>query len=538
MDNRIKRVVILGGGSAGWMSACYLASYLQDSVHVTVLEAPSIPKIGVGEATIPNLQKVFFDQLGIKEEEWMPECNASFKMGIKYINWKSPGNASPAPRIANNSADYFYHLFGLLPEQDHFPLSHYWLRKKRDSETDEEFAYACFKQAPVLDENRAPRWLDGRAATSYAWHFDAHRLAGYLSRIATERLHVEHIQAEMEQAELDQRGFITALRTSGGRRIAGDLFVDCSGFRGLLVNQALGEPFVDMSDYLLCDSAVAAAVPHDDERHGVEPFTSAIAMNAGWTWRIPMPGRFGSGYVFSSKFADRDEATKGFCQLWNLDPAEAELNQIRFRVGRNRRAWVKNCVGVGLSSCFLEPLESTGLYFTYGALYQLVKHFPDKAFNPVLVDRFNREIETMFDDSRDFIQIHYCFSPRNDTPFWVANKELRLSDSIVDKIDRYKAGLPVDQPVTDVGTYYGNIEAEFRNFWTNGNYYCILAGLGLIPEAPPPVLTHRPESLQRAETLFREVRNQQRELLDTLPANYELLRQIHGERAASSQLAS
>jgi hypothetical protein len=527
MDDRIKRIVILGGGSAGWMSACYLSSYLQGSVSITLLEAPAIPKIGVGEATIPNLQKVFFDQLGLSEDEWMPECNASYKMGIKYINWRSDGRSAPTPREFNGGKDYFYHLFGLLPEQDQFPLSQYWLCQNGASSGDQPFAYACFKEPPVLDANLAPRWLDGRRATTYAWHFDAHLLADYLCRIATKRLGVHHVQDQLQDAIQDERGFITAVKTKSGHTLEGDFFVDCSGFKALLINKVMAEPFIDMNDYLLCDSAVAAAIPHDDEKSGVEPFTSAIAMDAGWTWRIPMLGRFGSGYVYSSQFTSRDKATEDFCQLWGLDPDREQLNQIRFRVGRNRRAWVKNCVSIGLSSCFLEPLESTGLYFIYGTLYHLAKHFPDKNFSSVLADRFNREIETMFDDSRDFIQIHYYFSPRTDTDFWKTNRTLRLSDSIADKLETYKTGMPVNQPVTNVGTYYGNFDAEFRNFWTNGSYYCILGGLGMLPEGPPPALTYRQESISRAEGLFTQVQDQQRELLATLPSNYQLLRHVH-----------
>ncbi len=528
MDYRIKRIVVLGGGSAGWMSACYLSKALQGSVQLTVLEAPAIPKIGVGEATIPNLQKAFFSHLGLDEDEWMPACNASFKTGIKFVNWRTGGAGVPDPRPFDGRTDFFYHLFGLLPDQDQFPLSHYWLHKKQESLTDQEFDYACYKEPPILDAKRAPRWRDGSRATSYAWHFDANLVADYLRRFATERLGVRHIQDEMHDVELDERGFIKALKTKGNRTLEADFFVDCSGFRGLLINQAMGEPFIDMSDFLLCDSAVAAAVPHDDAQHGVEPFTSAIAMKSGWTWRIPMLGRFGTGYVYSSQFATRDEATEDFCRLWDLRSDDTQLNQIRFRVGRNRRAWVKNCVGIGLSSCFLEPLESTGLYFIYGALYQLAKYFPDKRFDPILADRFNREIETMFDESRDFVQMHYYFSPRTDTAFWRANKELRLSDSIKEKIETYRAGIPVNPPVTDVGTYYGNLEAEFQNFWTNGSYYCILAGLGFLPEHPPPALTYRQESIKMAESLFLKVREQQQELLDTLPSNHEFLRKLHG----------
>jgi len=334
----------------------------------------------------------------------------------------------------------------------------------------------------------------------------------------------------MEEALLDERGYLTGLRTAGGRVIEGDLFVDASGFRGLLINQAMGEPFIDMSDHLLCDRAVATAVPNDDEAYGVEPYTSSIAMKAGWTWKIPMLTRFGSGYVYSSQFASQDEATEDFCRLWNLDPETTAFNHVKFRVGRNRRAWVRNCVSIGLASCFVEPLESTGIYFTYAALHWLAKLIPTGNFEPALVDRFNREIEVMFDDTRDFLQAHFYCSPRIDTAFWKANKELHLSDAIQEKIAMYKAGLPINPPIADESTYYGNFEAEFRNFWTNGSYYCIFAGLGFLPDQPLPALAHKPESVRAARALFDEVRRQQRAAVADLPSNYELLRSIHGAR--------
>lgn len=529
MDQRIEDVVILGGGTAGWMTAAYLAKAFQGAIQVTVLEAPSIPRIGVGEATVPNLHKTFFAFLGLSEEEWMRECNASFKMGIKFVNWRTAGEGVPEPREFNDATDHYYHLFGLLPDHERLPLSHYWFYKKYHGQTNEPFDYACYKEPPVLDAKLAPRFLDGKRWTNYAWHFDANRVADFLKRFAIEKLQVQHIEDEMTEALFDERGFITALRTKAGRSVSGDLFVDCSGFRGLLINQALREPFLDMSDHLLCDRAVATAVPHDDETNGIEPYTSAIAMKSGWTWKIPMPTRFGTGYVYSSRFSSQDEATRDFCQLWNLDPATTPLNHVRFRVGRNRRTWVKNCVSIGLSSCFLEPLESTGIYFITAAIYQLAKHFPDKHFDQVLIDRFNREIEVMFDDSRDFIQAHFYFSPRVDTPFWKANKELYLADDIREKIAMYRAGMPVNLPVTDEGTYYGNFDAEFRNFWNNSNYYCIFAGLGFVPDHPLPELTYRDKSIRDVEPLFEKIRQQQRELGRSLPTNYEYLCQLHGK---------
>jgi hypothetical protein len=527
-ENRLQKVVILGGGTAGWMTAAYLGKAFQGTVGVTVLDAPVIPRIGVGEATVPNLQRSFFDYLGLAEDEWMQECNASFKMAVRFVNWRTPGRGEASARtLPDGRLDHFYHPFGLLPEYDQMPLSHYWVKRRHEGRSAEPFDYACFREPPIMDAMKAPRWLDGRPATRYAWHFDAQLVADFLRRFATEKQSVHHVQDEMTRVERDERGFVTALHTKSGRVLEADLFVDCSGFRGLLINQAMAEPFIDMSDHLLCDSAVATAVPHDDEANGVEPYTSAIAMSSGWLWKIPMLGRFGTGYVYSSKFIDRDEATREFADVWGLDTEKTTFNQIRFRVGRNRRAWVKNVVSIGLSSCFLEPLESTGIFFITAAIHQLAKHFPDRTFNDGLIDSFNREIELMFDDCRDFIQAHFFYAPRNDTPFWRANKELTLPDNIQQKISAYKAGLPINPPVTDESAYYGNVEAEFRNFWTNGSYYCIFAGLGLEPDAPLPALAHKPESVAAAERLFETIKHQQQNLLATLPSSYDYLKKLH-----------
>jgi hypothetical protein len=529
VDQRIKSIVIVGGGTAGWMTAAYLAQALEQTVAITVLEAPAIPKIGVGEATVPNLQRVFFDAIGLPEDTWMRECNASYKMGIKFINWRTGGQGEPGPRPLGSSTDHFYHLFGLLPDHEQLPLSQYWVDRKLHGETDEPFAYACYREPPIMDEKLAPKFADGGRWTNYAWHFDANLVAGMLRRFSVKHQNVRHIEDEMTEVRFDERGFITALRTKGGQTLEGDLFVDCSGFRGLLINQAMREPFLDMSDYLLNDRAVATAVPHDDAAGGVEPYTSAIAMTSGWTWKIPMLGRFGSGYVYSSRFASQDEATEEFCGLWNLDPEHTPLNHIRFRVGRNRRTWVKNCVSIGLSSCFLEPLESTGIYFITATIYQLAKYFPDKRFDPILIDRFNREIEVMFDDSRDFIQAHFSFAPRADTGFWRACKELQLAPDIQEKIAMYKAGLPVNLPITDESNYYGNFEAEFRNFWNNSNYYCIFAGLGFVPDHPLPGLTYRPEAIKGADAVFDSIKDTQRDLAAKLPSTYDYLRNLHGK---------
>lgn len=528
-STEVRRVVILGGGTAGWMSAAYLGKVLGETVEITVLEAPSIPRLGVGEATIPNLQTAFFDVLGIPEQEWMPECNASYKMAVKFINWRTPGESSPHGRPFADGADHFYHVFGLLPFHDSLPLSQYWAHKRRTGETREPFDYACYRETPLMDANKGPCLLDGTKVANYAWHFDAHLVADFLARFATAKLGVRHVRDVVERAELDERGFISGLHTASGDMLHADLFVDCSGFRGLLINQAVAEPFVDMSDHLLCDRAVATALPHDDAEHGIEPYTSSIAMNSGWTWKIPLPGRFGTGYVYPSRHATEEEATREFCGLWGVSPSETPLNHIRFRVGRNRRAWVGNCVSIGTSSCFVEPLESTGIYFIYAALFQLVKHFPDTTFDPVLVESFNREIETMFDDTRDFLQAHFSFSPRTDTPFWRDTKKQVLADDIQGKDAHYRAGLPINAPASDSAAhYYTNFEEEFRNFWNNSNYYCVFAGLDHLPDRSLPRLAHMPESRRTAEEVFARIKRDQRQLLDSVPATHDLLRHQRG----------
>lgn len=531
----IRTVVVVGGGSAGWIAASYLAKRFQETVRVVVIESPDVPTLGVGEATVPNLQKVLFDHLGIPEFEWMRECNASFKTAVRFINWSTAGEGSLGPRLLDGRADHYYHPFGLLPDCDGVPLSHYWFYKALRGGRRHGYHYDCQKEPPLLDANLGPRHIGGPPATRYAWHFDAALVAKYLCRLSVDKLGVSHIRANVASATFDDRGFIESLILADGRRVEGDLFVDCSGFRGLLINQFMKEPFVDMHGLLLCDSAIACSVDYQDRASGMEPYTSAIAMRSGWTWKIPLSSRIGTGYVYSSDFLDADGAVEEFCGLWGLNPDRAPLKRIRFRVGRNRRSWVKNCVSIGTSSCFLEPLESTGIYFTYAGAYQLAKHFPDRNCDPVLADRFNQAIATMFDDSRDFIQAHFYLSPRTDTEFWRANKDLKLSEGLAEKMERYEAGLPINAPVTDEASYYGNFDAEFNNFWTNGSYCSIFTGLGYLPKKALPSLHYRPSSVARAEACFAGIKQWQQSMAASLPSNCELVDWIHGNSAGAAQ---
>jgi tryptophan halogenase len=523
MTRPIESIVIVGGGSSGWMSASYLKKSFP-KIDITVIEAPTIPRIGVGEATIPNLQTAFWDHLGVPEEQWMRRVNASFKMGIKFVNWAE----NPQP----GKDQYYYHLFGVMPNCRGIPLSHYWAQRRLQDRSNERLDYTCYKEPVMSDAELSPRFADGKRATFYAWHFDAQLLANYLQEISLS-MGVKLIPEQVNAVSKNADGFLTSVHTTSGHEIEADMFLDCTGLRSTLMEQAMGESFIDMSDYLLCDSAVATQLPYSDAQPRPAPYTTATALQAGWCWNIPLLDRFGTGYVHSSRYTSMEEAILEFSQHLGVDPDQQQWNRIRFRVGRMSRAWTKNCVAIGLASNFLEPLESTALYLTYGALYQLCRFFPDKNFDERLMEQFNAEVNFSYDDCRDFVQMHYATTRRTDSAFWLANQhELKLSDSLQQKLRMYRAGLPVNAIQHDAAGYYSNFEFEYRNFWTNGSYYCVLAGIGMYPEAVYPKLLYDDTASEEAERMIADLHREASQLSRTLPTNYEFLKALHAENSS------
>ncbi|WP_031076360.1 tryptophan halogenase family protein [Streptomyces sp. NRRL WC-3742] len=533
MDARITSVVVLGGGPAGWMSAAYLRKALQGTVEVTVLEEPETAADAGIEAALPTLQRSFFAALGISEDAWMRESGATFGTALRFVNWRTGGAGETRPReLPQGGPDASYHAFGLLPEYEQVPLSHYWHHRRHHGGTVEPFDYACFREPPLLDARRSPRWMDGRPATRYGWHLDRARFTDFLRRHATGRLGVRRVPGTLARVELDANGYIEALHTTAGEALDGDLFIDCSGPRARLLRQVMAEPYLDLGDQLLCDRAVTVRLPHDDFAHGLEPYRTAVAMPAGWAGKTPLLGEFESSYVYASAFADAGTATEDLCRLWGLDPEKAEVAETAFRAGRTRSAWVRNCVGIGSSAGLLEPLEPTALHFVTSALQQLVRHFPADAFTPALLDGFNREVATEFDESRDFVQAHFACTRRTDTPFWRAHGRIALPESLRAKTLAYFAGLPLGAPATEERAYYGGATPEPGRIWSNASYYAVLAGLGVEPDAPLPALAHRPESVRGAEPLFERIKRQQRNLVDTLPDAHDYLRHLHGRSVA------
>lgn len=510
---KVKKVIIVGGGSSGWMAASYISKALNFDIDLTLIESPTIGRIGVGEATIPTIKEELFDFLGIPEEEWMPFCKGTYKLGIRFANWR---------KSAEQGGDHYYHSFGEMPVCKNVPLSNIWMYKRAQGFKNDH-DYSCYVTPHICDRYKSPRYLDGTKAVHYAYHFDALLMANYLRDWSVER-GVKHIKDNIVNVNLDTDGNIKSLLGSEGETYEADLFIDCSGFAALLIEKALKEPLVSYANCLLTDSAVAINIPSDSEKEGIRPYTSATAFSSGWQWEIPLFDRSGNGYVYSSAFQTAESAEDEMRRFFGDKTDGLEARHIKFKSGRRRRSWVKNCVSFGLASSFLEPLESTGLYFVYAALYQFMQYFPTKNIEPALRDKFNEKVAYMVEDVKDFIVMHFCTSPREDTAYWRANKyDLKIPDSLQEILSLQKAGIPIKKSYSNNEFLYSSFEAGFDRFWTNSNYQCVLAGVGYLPEKYMPLLNHRNDIVKDAEEIFEDIEFTSKRLVKELPTQYEYL---------------
>ncbi|MBO3751125.1 tryptophan 7-halogenase [Streptosporangiaceae bacterium NEAU-GS5] len=498
----IRDIVIVGGGTAGWMTATYLNRTFGDRVTITVVESDRIPTIGVGEATFSTIRH-FFDHLGLAERDWMPHCSASFKLAIRYQDWRAVG-------------EHFYHPFERLPDVGGFNLADWWLHLDGDVS---RFDERCLTIPALCEARRAPRTLDGRllgqdtedgrAQFPYAYHFDAAMLARFLTGHGVER-GVRQVLDDVVSVEQDERGWISHLVTARHGAVHGDLFVDCTGFRGLLINQTLNEPFESFEDVLPNNRAVALRVPDDMARRGVEPYTTATAAPAGWIWTIPLYGRIGTGYVYSDEFCSPEEAEATLRAVAAPGRPDLEANHIRMRIGRNRRSWVRNCVAVGLSSGFVEPLESTGIFFIQHAIEQLVRHFPDERWDQTLADEYNRRVGEVIDGVREFLVLHYLAAARDDTPYWKATKTRAVPDDLARRMRTWASVLPDAH----------NIYPHFHGFEAY-SWKIILMGLGRQPVRARPALALADDTSVQA--LLADLPARARRLTATLPDCHEYL---------------
>ncbi len=403
VQEKIEKVLIVGGGTSGWMTAAALAHFLKNKgCAITLVESEAIGTVGVGEATLPHLR--FFNQtLGINEAEFMAATNATYKMGIEFSNWGQLGDA-------------YIHPFGEYGKEINSVAFHqYWLRQnyRGRSKSIDKYSLPVVAAAqqrfmfPINDERSI------FSTYSYAFHIDAGLYASYLRRYS-ENLGVTRIEGKVVAVMQGDSGEIQSVQLENGEKIDGDLFIDCSGFRGLLIEQALKTGYENWSHWLPCNKAVAAP----SELNGpLLPYTKAIAQKAGWRWRIPLQQRTGNGHVYCSDFMNDQDA----CDIL-VSSIEGKLiadpKVLQFTAGKRKKAWNKNCVAIGLSGGFLEPLESTSIYLIQIAIMKLMELFPDKSIDSALVNEFNRLMDIEYLRIRDFLILHYYATKRNDTAFW------------------------------------------------------------------------------------------------------------------------
>ncbi len=448
------RVVILGGGTAGWMTAAGLARLLPQ-VDVRLIESAEIGIVGVGEATLPHL-RAFVETLGIDEAEFMRTTHATYKLGIAFENFGRIG-------------DYYLHPFGTFgSELAGVGFHHYWRRMHAAGRAKRIGAYS-FPVALAEARRFARPTPDGDPLTStygYAYQFDATKFAPYLRDYATAR-GVQRTEGKVVRVEQHpETGDVAALHLESGGRIEGDLFVDCSGFRSLLLGGTLEAAWEDWSHWLPCDRA--AALPCTSPEGDIEPLTRAIAMPHGWRWRIPLQHRVGNGYVYSSAHLSDDDACAAILGAVEGTPI-ADPRVLRFRAGRRARTWVKNVVGIGLASGFLEPLESTSLYLAQAAITGLVELFPEHG-RPTDADRdaFNRAIDLEHDRIRDFLILHYHATTRDDSEFWNHVRTMRVPDSLHEKIAMFRAS--------------GRVAKYTKGLFLEPSWVAVYLGQGIVPE--------------------------------------------------------
>ncbi|MCW0047816.1 tryptophan 7-halogenase [Brevundimonas sp. BT-123] len=425
-DTAIRDVVIAGGGTAGWMAAAALAHHLRHTpVTITVVESSEIGTIGVGEATIPTIRR-FYAQLGMSDADVMGATEASCKLGIRFVGWNGTGSD-------------FIHPFGLYGQDlNGVGFHNYWMKQRRLGDTTPLAAYSLGASLAKAGKFTGPSPNPPSSLSVFDWalHLDASLFAKHL-RAYAEASGVRRIDAQIGSVDLRQTdGFIEALVLDDGRKVAGDLFVDCSGFRALLIGEALGSTYEDWGKWLDCDAAFAV---QSQNAPGTEPvpYTRVTAHAAGWQWGIPLRHRAGNGMVFSSRHMTDQQALDALMPNLMGKPI-TEPRRIGFRPGRRDRAWVKNCVALGLSAGFLEPLESTSIALIENGIERLKSLFPDKTFAPAVIDEFNDQSAREMERTRDFIILHYWLNGR-DEPFWRERREADIPDTLRKKVELWKA---------------------------------------------------------------------------------------------------
>ncbi|WP_395009477.1 tryptophan halogenase family protein [Undibacterium sp.] len=463
-NQNLKKILIVGGGTAGWMSAAVLLHSLGKSYQIALIESDEISTVGVGEATIPSIIE-FNKLIGIDENDFIRETQATFKLGIQFKNWGDIG-------------DSYIHGFGGMGHQTGLvDFYHYWLKMHKAGKVDNLDDYsinllACHYNKFTRASNQVAN--SPLADIRHAFHFDAGLYAKYLRKYC-EKLGVVRTEGKITRVNTrPENGFVSSVTMENGSTHEADLFIDCSGFRGLLIEQTLHTGYDDWSHWLPCDSALAVPC---ESTSPLLPYTRSTAHSAGWQWRIPLQHRIGNGHVFSSKFMNAEEASR--ILMNNLDgKALADPRLIKFTTGKRKQFWNKNVVAIGLASGFMEPLESTSIHLVQQGIVRLVELFPNENFDQADIDEYNRQCTSEFEHIRDFIILHYCATKRTDSDFWRYCGSMPLPDTLKNKINLFQSN--------------GRIFRASADLFGESSWLQVLLGQGIVPNGHHPLVENTP----------------------------------------------
>lgn len=447
--------MIAGGGTAGWTAAAVLARTMGPLLDIELVESEQIGTVGVGEATIPQI-RLLINLLGINENEFLRNTRGTIKLGIQFNDWGRVG-------------DSYMHAFGSIGRGlgmlDFYP---YWLRG-RTTEPGDLWRYSLNYQAAIANRFAPLSSLGdtGMAGLVHAWHFDA-TLVAQLFRRYSEQLGVVRTEGRINRARLNgETGYIEALELDDGRQVAGDLFIDCSGFRGLLIEEALQTGYESWTHWLPCDRAIA--VP-SASTESLRPYTQATARRAGWQWRIPLQHRIGNGHVYCSQYLDDDQAETML--LANLDGKRiGEPNRLSFATGRRKKFWNRNCLALGLAAGFMEPLESTSIHLVQSGLSRLLDLFPDRDFAAAKIDQYNRETTFEYERVRDFLILHYYATERTDSEFWLECSQMAIPDTLQQKLDMFRDGGRIFRVADELFTVVGWLQVLIGQHVRPGGFH-------------------------------------------------------------------